>query len=112
MIREFAPLLILPVNLIAVLLAGKSGGDVAGFFGAAISFVMFFPQTVRAWKFRKNPDYLRGVSVSAQSFILANALSWFIFGFANDQFWPAAPGLVSIPVATLTIILVLRSRRM
>lgn len=112
--RELAPLFVAPVTLAAVLLATALGGDgaaVAGMVGSTISAVMLLPQALHVWRLRNSPERLRGVSVPTQALVVSNALTWFIYGFAAQEFWPAVPGLLNFPVACLTIALVLRGRR-
>ena len=106
------PLLIVPCAAAVVAVVPESARVATiGAIGTAVSTVMFIPQMLRVWRHRSSPDALLGVSLTAQAFVLANACVWFIYGGVTGQFWPAAPGLVSLQVAMVTVVMVLRARR-
>lgn len=75
-----------------------------------LSFVMFVPQAVLVWKHRNTPEQLSGVSVISQLLLIINALSWGVVGYDLGSFAVMAPGLVNLPLAFFTIIIVLRRR--
>ena len=106
------PLLIVPCAAAVVAVVPESARMATiGAIGTAVSTVMFIPQMLRVWRHRSSPDALLGVSLTAQAFVLANACVWFIYGGVTGQFWPAAPGLVSLQVSMVTVVMVLRARR-
>lgn len=43
--------------------------------------------------------------------LLVNATGWALYGVLTGAFWVGAPGIVNGPLAILSIVLVLRSRR-
>lgn len=111
-VHEMWPLLIVPCAAVVVAVVPESARVATiGAIGTAVSTVMFIPQMLRVWRHRSSPDALLGVSLTAQAFVLANACVWFIYGGVTKQFWPAAPGLVSLQVALVTVVMVLRARR-
>lgn len=75
-----------------------------------LSFVMFVPQAVLAWKHRNTPEQLSGISIISQVLLIVNALSWGVVGYDLGSFAVMAPGLVNLPLAFFTIIIVLRRR--
>lgn len=111
-VYEMWPLLIIPCAAVVVAVVPESARVATiGAIGTAVSTVMFIPQMLRVWRHRSSPSALLGVSLTAQAFVLANACVWFIYGGVTGQFWPAAPGVVSLQVALVTIVMVLRARR-
>lgn len=42
--------------------------------------------------------------------LILNALSWGLYGYLTQAFWVAAPGFVNLPLAVVSIVLILRSR--
>lgn len=111
-VYEMWPLLAVPCAAAAVAIVPESARVATiGAIGTLVSTVMFIPQMLRVWRHRSSPANLLGVSLTAQAFVLANAGVWFIYGGVTGQFWPAAPGLVSLQVAMVTVVMVLRARR-
>lgn len=111
-VYEMWPLLAAPCAAAVVAIVPESARVATiGAIGTLVSTVMFIPQMLRVWRHRSSPANLLGVSLTAQAFVLTNACVWFIYGGVTGQFWPAAPGLVSVQVAMVTIVMVLRARR-
>lgn len=84
--------------------------ELVGFLASAVSLVLWWPQAVRVWRFRHDPNGLGGVSVPTQVLLLANAALWAVYALLTESFWVGAPGLVNAPLAVGTIALVRRSR--
>lgn len=74
-----------------------------------LSFGMFVPQAILTWKNRNNDQYA-GVSVWTQILIIINAISWGIVGWDLSSFAVMAPGLVNLPLAVFTVIIILRNK--
>ena len=111
-VYEMWPLLAVPCAAAVVAIVPESARMATiGAIGTLVSTVMFIPQMLRVWRHRSSPANLLGVSLTAQAFVLTNACVWFIYGGVTGQFWPAAPGLVSVQVAMVTIVMVRRARR-
>lgn len=83
---------------------------VLGFFGTLISFILWIPQARAVWRSRKDPHALRAVSISTQLLVVINASIWFIYAYVLKEFWVGAAGFINMPLAFLTIYLLLKAR--
>lgn len=84
---------------------------VLGFIASTFSIIMTIPQAMRAWQLRNNFEAFSGISILTQVFLLSNALSWFAYVIVDRDLFVALPGFINIPLAILTIVLVVRGRR-
>ena len=84
---------------------------VIGVLGATISFVLWLPQARSTWRARRDPRALSAISVWTQLLVALNAVVWFVYAGLLGEFWVGAPGIVNLPLALLTVYLVLRARR-
>lgn len=84
---------------------------IVGFTASVVAFVLWLPQARLTLRLRHSPRALSGISLGTQSLLAFNALLWFGYGFLEQAFWIAAPGFINLPLACLTIGLVLRARR-
>lgn len=82
-----------------------------GMAGTVLAFVLFLPQARHTWTNRGRPERLRGISVTGQVCVIANALVWGLYALLTGAFWTGAPGIINAPVAVCTIVLLLRGRR-
>lgn len=78
---------------------------VLGFVASVVSFVMFLPQAITVWKFRKQPEFLKGTSRWGQWFLLLNASLWGLYAYLTGAYWSGAPGLFNGPLAIITLVL-------
>lgn len=85
--------------------------DMCGAAGAAISFIMFLPQAIKAWTHRHNPAALAGISTSGQTLVLANAAIWAIYGIGTGAIWVAVPSFINAPLAVGTIAVLTKGKR-
>lgn len=85
--------------------------DVVGAIASVCSFLLFLPQAVSTWKNRKDKQALKGISKGTQWLIICNATSWFILGFLEQNIYIALPGVVNLPLAVFTLVLIHRSYR-
>jgi uncharacterized protein with PQ loop repeat len=83
--------------------------EIAGLAGSAVSLVLWWPQALVVWRCRRDPDRLRGVSVTSQVLLLLNAVLWGFYAVAAESLWVGAPGLVNAPLAVVTIVVLRRS---
>jgi hypothetical protein len=74
-----------------------------------VSLVLWWPQALVVWRCRRDPDRLRGVSVTSQVLLLLNAVLWGVYAVAAQSLWVGAPGLVNAPLAVVTIVVLRRS---
>lgn len=84
---------------------------ILGFIASTFSIIMTIPQAIRAWQLRNDFEALSGISILTQVFLLGNALSWFAYAIVDRDLFVALPGFINIPLAILTIVLVVRGRR-
>lgn len=74
-----------------------------------LSFAMFIPQAVLAWKYRADKEYIKGISAGGQWLLILNAISWGIVAYDLQSFAVGAPGLVNLPLAVFTLIIIYRT---
>src|SRR4051794_25297760 len=75
-----------------------------------MSFVLWWPQAALVWRCREHSEELKGVSISSQLLLLANACLWGAYAVGTGSLWVGAPGLVNGPLAIVTIVLLKRAR--
>lgn len=83
--------------------------DVVGAIASVCSFLLFLPKAVNTWRVHRNPEALRGISKGTQYLILCNATLWFLLGFLEQNVYIALPGVVNLPLAVFTLVLIHRS---
>ncbi|MEW1980798.1 hypothetical protein AB0333_07695 [Citricoccus sp. NPDC079358] len=66
-----------------------------GMAGTVLAFVLFLPQARHAWTNQRRPERLRGISVTGQVCVIANALVWGLYAFLTGAFWTGAPGIIN-----------------
>src|SRR4051812_6134573 len=85
--------------------------EIVGLIASLMSFVLWWPQAALVWRCRGRGEELRGVSISSQLLLLANACLWGAYAVGTGSLWVGAPGLVNGPLAIVTIVLLKRARR-
>lgn len=85
--------------------------DALGLLASVISFVLFLPQAVSTWQHRRDPRAMAALSIWTQLLIICNATTWFAYAALTSAFWVGAPGFVNLPLAIVTLSLILRARR-
>lgn len=105
---EWAPLALIPLTLAAVPVAGSGG---IGAAAAVSSVVLFIPQARLIARLRHNVQALRSVSVPTYALMVADAINWAIYAWLLREFWVAASGLVTLPLAVVVLVTVWRTRR-
>lgn len=73
--------------------------------------VLFIPQARLIARLRHNVQALRSVSVSTYALMVADAINWAIYAWLLREFWVAASGLVTLPLAVVVLGTVWRTRR-
>lgn len=86
--------------------------DLLGFAATAFSVCMWIPQARTTWQSRNDAIRLAGISETTQWLMLIGYLLWGLFGVLSESLWVAAPSMVSIPLALVTIVVVRRGRRL
>lgn len=84
--------------------------DAANVIATVSSFLIFIPQALVAWRVRKDPVKLQGISATGQWFILISETAWLILGYDLHSFAVAASWFLNAPLSTIVLILVYRSR--
>lgn len=82
-----------------------------GFAASTTAFVLWLPQARRTWTLRNDPAALSGISLGTQWLVITNSMLWFAYGWLEQAFWIAAPGFINVPLASATVYLVMRARR-
>lgn len=104
----------MPLALVVVAVAlwavPGAGAGAVGALAAASSVTMFTPQAVRIWRMRRQPRALRSVSVPTYALMMADAVVWACYAWLLGEFWVAATGLVTFPLAVFVVALVWRER--
>lgn len=77
--------------------------ELCGVAGSAMAFVMFVPQAVRCWRFRRDPDALEGVSRAGMVLLLCNAVLWAVYGLGVGAIWTAVPSFFNAPLAVFVL---------
>lgn len=85
--------------------------SVLGAIASTTSVILFLPQFWSIWRLRHEPEYLRGVPVARMVLLWAQALLWISYGFALQQPWVSAPGLVNTPFMVASIVILWRAHR-
>ena len=84
--------------------------NVVGAAASLISFALWVPQARLTWMNRHDPAALAGVSAMTSWLILVNGVLWLVYAGLTGAFWSGAPGLVNIPLAVSTLVLLRRGR--
>lgn len=85
--------------------------NIVGFTAAVISFIIWLPQARSTWRYRNDPAALAVASLGTQLLVLLNATVWWVYAIGTEAYWSGAPGAVNLPLALLSIALILRARR-
>lgn len=86
-------------------------GELLGLLGLTTSVVLWLPQARLAWRGRRDPSALAGLSAATLLLVVANAVVWALYAVVEQAWWAGAPGLLSGPLAATMAVLVLRARR-
>lgn len=86
--------------------------EVVGMLASLSSFVIWVPQGRRVWRARHAPAKLAGIAVSTQAISLAGNVLWSLYAIGIGSFWLGAPGIVNIPILTMTVVVLRRHARM
>lgn len=81
--------------------------------GIAISIIdaaIFIPQAVRAYKFRNDPEALKGISTTTMWFVLTAYIAWFFWDLRTGRWDAHAYIYAGIPAAIFILIIVYRSQ--
>lgn len=85
--------------------------EVVGMLASLSSFVIWVPQGRRVWRARHQPAKLAGIAVSTQAISLAGNVLWSLYAIGIGSFWLGAPGIVNIPILTMTVVVLRRHAR-
>lgn len=85
--------------------------NLLGFTASIISFIMWLPQAKITWNNRHSPALLTSISEGTQFLVMVNATIWAVYAIATESYWTGAPGLVNLPLALLTLMLIRRAKR-
>jgi len=85
--------------------------EVVGMLASLSSFVIWVPQGRRVWRARREPAKLAGIAVSTQAISLAGNVLWSLYAIGIGSFWLGAPGIVNIPILTMTVVVLRRHGR-
>lgn len=94
-----------------MILPGIDTGQVLGLFASVLAFAVFIPQAVRVWRARDDAHALQDVSITTNMFIVNNSLVWGLYAFSIGEFFVGAAGLVNLPLASMIVLVIMRSRR-
>ena len=98
---------------LAVLIVGVffAGIDFIGMLGALFALSMFLPQALKAWRLRNNGEAMSGLSLIGFIVLLANSVTWGLYGLGVSAIWVIVPNTLNIPVSLFMIGLIIRSRK-
>lgn len=82
--------------------------EVIGMLASLSSFVIWVPQGRRVWRARHEPAQLAGIAVSTQAISLVGNALWSLYAIGIGSFWLGAPGIVNIPILTMTVVVLRR----
>lgn len=82
--------------------------EVVGMLASLSSFVIWVPQGRRVWRARSEPAQLAGIAVSTPAMSLAGNVLWSLYAIGIGSFWLGAPGIVNIPILTMTVVVLRR----
>ncbi|GEN80994.1 hypothetical protein [Actinotalea fermentans] len=85
--------------------------EVVGMLASLSSFVIWVPQGRRVWQARHEPAQLTGIAVSTQAISLVGNVLWSLYAIGIGSFWLGAPGIVNIPILTMTVVVLRRHAR-
>lgn len=85
--------------------------EVVGMLASLSSFVIWVPQGRRVWRARHQPAKLAGIAVSTQAISLGGNVLWSLYAIGIGSFWLGAPGIVNIPILTMTVVVLRRHAR-
>lgn len=85
--------------------------NIIGFLGSFTSFVLWLPQARIVWKIRNDRVALGAVSLATQFIVVVNSILWLLYAIIADSFWVGAPGMLSAPLAIMTIVIITKARR-
>ena len=85
--------------------------EVVGMLASLSSFVIWVPQGRRVWLARREPAQLAGIAVSTQAISLVGNMLWSLYAIGIGSFWLGAPGIVNIPILTMTVVVLRRQAR-
>lgn len=84
--------------------------DVAGAIGSLVTAALLAPQAALTFKFRKDPSALVGISMFTPVLVIVNNMCWLWYASLTKAWWSVAPGVVTVPMAVFTLVLLLRYR--
>lgn len=85
--------------------------NILGFLASVISFALWIPQAKITWENRNIPEKLAGISKGTQMLVIANATIWALYSILTEAYWTGAPGIVNLPLAVATLVLIRRAER-
>lgn len=106
---EVAPLMFSVIAAI-LLMAPSAHAEMIGIMASVLAFAVFVPQAVRVWRVRNDAHALGGVSVVTNMFIINNSIVWGLYAASIGEFFVGAAGIVNLPLASLIVAVILRSR--
>lgn len=109
-ISELAPLIFTGVAVLIMVLPGIDNDNTIGILASVLAFIVFVPQALRVWRARNDHHALLGVSIVSNVFIINNSLVWFLYAWTVGEFWVGAAGIVNLPLASMIVICIIRSR--
>ncbi len=81
-----------------------------GIIASIVDAGIFIPQAVKAYKYRNNPEALKGVSTTTMWFVLVAYSAWFIWDTWTGRWDAHAYVYAGIPAAIFILAIVYRSR--
>lgn len=81
--------------------------------GVAVSIIdaaIFIPQAIKAYKFRDDPEALKGISTTTMWFVLIAYIAWFFWDLWTGRWDAHAYIYVGIPAAIFILAVIYRSR--
>lgn len=85
-LSEVAPLGLTGVAVLIMALPGIDNANAIGILASVLAFMIFVPQALRVLRARNDHHALLGVSIVSNIFIVNNALVWFLYAWAVEEF--------------------------
>lgn len=84
---------------------------ITGAVASIVSTALLVPQCLRVVSQRRERFILTQVSIASQLMVVLNGLCWIGYGLLGGAFWISVPCYLNIPLALISIHLLLKARR-
>lgn len=84
---------------------------ITGAVASIVSTALLVPQCLRIISQRKKALILSKVSIASQIMVVLNGLCWIGYGLLGGAFWISVPCYLNIPLALISIHLLMKARR-